>query len=294
MKRKTIICLLTIFMLTCSFAFASCGGNSDKAFDSSKNITVVAREAASGTKSAFMELLGLKGKKDVSGVIVCTGTAAVLVKVKTNPYAIGYDSLGYVTDDVKIVKVNGVMPTIENIKSGEYKISRPLSIVYKESTLSLPLYNAYYRFLKSAEAQAIIAENGYISSLDNAANYTTVEDLGGEIKISGSTSFEPLMKKLAAKFKELQPAVTVTVGGGGSGTGYINAQGGISDFGMISETFANSKAPDCVNYVVALDGIAVIVNNSNPIESLTTEQLKNIYDCDAGEKAITKWNMLGD
>lgn len=76
MKRKTIICLLTIFMLTCSFAFASCGGNSDKAFDSSKNITVVARKAASGTKSAFMELLGLKGKKDVSGVIVCTGTAA--------------------------------------------------------------------------------------------------------------------------------------------------------------------------------------------------------------------------
>ena len=82
------------------------------------------------------------------------------------------------------------------------------------------------------------------------------------------------------------------VGGGGSGTGYQNAENGVSDFGMISEAFQFTKAPGCVSYRVALDGIAVIVNQQNPLEDISMEQLKNIYDVDAGKNALKVWNQL--
>ena len=127
-----------IFALVLTFALAlcaltSCGGAK---FDENKNISVVTREDGSGTKSAFMEIIGLKGKSDVSGVIIGSSTAAVLNEVKSNPLAIGYDSLGYITDDVKMLKVDGVEATVENIKNGSYKISRPLNVVYQESKVA--------------------------------------------------------------------------------------------------------------------------------------------------------------
>lgn len=89
---KKIFALVLTFALTlCTLgALTSCGGAK---FDENKNISVVAREDGSGTKSAFMEIIGLKGKADVSGVIIGANTAAVLNEVKGNPLAIGYDSL---------------------------------------------------------------------------------------------------------------------------------------------------------------------------------------------------------
>lgn len=66
------------------------------------------------------------------------------------------------------------------------------------------------------------------------------------------------MIELAKKFESLQSGVTVSVSGGGSGTGYKNAKEGVSEFGMISETFNSEKADNCTSYEVAKDGIAVI------------------------------------
>ena len=61
---------------------------------------------------------------------------------------------------------------------------------------------------------------------------------------------------------------------------------------MISEEFNIEKAPSCTDYVVCKDGIAVIVHKDNPLDNITMEQLKNVYDVDAGSDAITKWNAL--
>ena len=80
----------------------SCNNQNNTSFDTSKRITVVTRDDGSGTKSAFMEIIGLKGKKDPEGVISASSTTTVLATVKTNPLAIAYESLGYVTDEVKI------------------------------------------------------------------------------------------------------------------------------------------------------------------------------------------------
>ena len=285
---KRIFALVLTFALTlCTLgALTSCGGAK---FDENKNISVVAREDGSGTKSAFMEIIGLKGKADVSGVIIGANTAAVLNEVKGNPLAIGYDSLGYVTDDVKTLKVDGVAPTVENVKNGTYKISRPLNVVYQESKVASDVNTAFLTFLQSSDAQSIISENGYVSTKEGAVAYTVVPGLSGNIAISGSTSLKPLMEKLAAKFESIQSGVKVTVGGGGSGTGYNDAKNGVSDFGMISETFKTEKAENCTYYEVAKDGIAVIVNKANPLDNISMEDLKNIYNVDAGDAAIKVW-----
>ena len=285
---KMIFALVLTFALTlCTLgALTSCGGAK---FDENKNISVVAREDGSGTKSAFMEIIGLKGKADVSGVIIGANTAAVLGEVKGNPLAIGYDSLGYVTDEVKMLKVDGVAATVENVKNGTYKISRPLNVVYQESKVASEVNTAFLAFLQSSDAQKIISDNGYVSTKDGAVAYTVVPGLSGEINISGSTSLKPLMEKLAAKFEAVQSGVKVTVGGGGSGTGYNDAKNGVSDFGMISEKFKTEKAENCTYYEVAKDGIAVIVNKENPLDNISMEDLKNIYNVDAGDAAIKVW-----
>ena len=285
---KKIFALVLTFALTlCTLgALTSCGGAK---FDENKNISVVAREDGSGTKSAFMEIIGLKGKADVSGVIIGANTAAVLGEVKGNPLAIGYDSLGYVTDEVKMLKVDGVAATVENVKNGTYKISRPLNVVYQESKVASEVNTAFLNFLQSSDAQKIISDNGYVSTKDGAVAYTVVPGLSGEINISGSTSLKPLMEKLAAKFEAVQSGVKVTVGGGGSGTGYNDAKNGVSDFGMISEKFKTEKAENCTYYEVAKDGIAVIVTKENALDNISMEDLKNIYNVDAGDAAIKVW-----
>lgn len=284
-KLFALVSLTLVFLL----ALTACGS---VGFDASKNVSTVAREDGSGTKTAFMEIIGLKGKADPASVIIQTGTAGVLSEVTGNPAAIAYESLGYVTSSVKMLKVDGIEATIANIKDGTYKISRPLSVVYKAASLGDFVNNAFYIFLQSNDAQEIISGKGYVSLIDNAAAYTIDGSLSGSIDVSGSTSLQPLMIELAAAFENLQPNVKVNVSGGGSGTGYKNADEGVSAFGMISEEFNVEKAPSCTDYVVCKDGIAVIVNKENPLDSITMEQLKNIYDVEAGEAAIIKWNEL--
>ena len=296
----SLIMVFTLMLAACDSTTpdASSDGTSDTTqkngskFDTSKNISIVAREDGSGTKTAFMEIIGLKGKADPVNVIIQTGTAGVLAEVKSNPAAIAYESLGYVTSDVKMLKVDGVEATIANIKSSVYKIARPLSVVYKESTLTDAVNNAFFTFLQSSDAQEIISKEAYVSVVDNANSYTVDGTLSGSIDISGSTSLQPLMIELATAFEKLQVNVKVNVSGGGSGTGYQNADEGVSAFGMISEEFNAEKAPTCIHYTVSKDGIAVIVNKDNPLDSITMDQLKNIYDLEAGDSSITKWDAI--
>ncbi len=295
---------LTAMLLAATIGLTACGNSTTKggatgsgtsggsSFDTSKNISVVAREDGSGTKTAFMELIGLKGKADPANVIIQTGTAGVLTEVKGNPAAIAYESLGYVTADVKMLKVNDVEATVANIKDGSYKISRPLSVVYKEETLSDAINSAFYTYLQSEDAAKIISDKGYVTLIDSPTAYTIDGALSGSIDISGSTSLQPLMIELAAAFEKLQPNVKVNVSGGGSGTGYKNADEGVSAFGMISEEFNAEKAASCTHYVVCKDGIAVIVNKNNTIDNISMDQLKSIYDAEAGDTAITKWSAL--
>ncbi|MDR0248818.1 MAG: substrate-binding domain-containing protein [Oscillospiraceae bacterium] len=288
MKKRTLGILALALAL--ALALTACAGGAT-GFDKGKNITIVAREDGSGTKTAFMEIIGLKGKADPAGAITQTGTAAVLEEVKGNPAAIAYESLGYVTGDVKKLTVDGVEATVANIQSGSYKISRPLSVVYKAASLDSDVNAAFFAYLGSSDAQAIITAEGYVSLYGSASAYTVNGSLSGTIGISGSTSLKPLMDKLAAAFEGLQDNVKVTVAGGGSGQGYKDAEGDVSEFGMISEEFNTENAPSCTHYVVCKDGIAVIVNPANTLTNITMAQLKTIYNEETA--SAPKWSDIG-
>jgi len=283
---------VTITFVALTLLLGACNGNDKTKFDKSNNISVVAREDNSGTKNAFMELIGIKGKSDPVNANIKTGTEAVNAEVKGNSAAIAYESLGYITSDVKVLKVDGIDATIDNIKNNIYKLSRPLSVVYQGTALEADANKTFFTFLQSSEAQKVIIAGGYVSVNDNAPAYKDNILLSGSIAISGSTSLQPLMVELAAEFGKYQPNIKVTVLGGGSGAGYKEAEEGVSAFGMISEEFNMEKAPSCMVYTVCKDGIAVIVNKDNPLENIAMEQLKNIYDDEAGTNAITKWSDL--
>ncbi len=282
MKRLVKVVTAAVLVMACVFALVACNANGGE-FDASKNITVITRQDGSGTKTAFMEIIGLKGKADVSGVIKASDTAAVLSGVQTNRYSIAFDSLGYVlgAKDVTVLTVDGVAPGAATIKDGSYPISRPLSVVYKADTLK-----------NSAEGQKIVAAEGYTTSVDNAPAYVVDETLEGSIALTGSTSCQPVMNKLAEKFESLQGKIKVTVGGTGSSQGYKDAQNDVSPFGMISEKFVQSKAEGCASTTFAMDGIALIVNAQNPLKNITKDQLKHIYGNVEGETQLKVWSQV--
>ncbi|MDY5441637.1 MAG: substrate-binding domain-containing protein [Candidatus Enteromonas sp.] len=285
MKPHILLAALAIVGLV------SCGQNGE--FKPDANISVTVREDGSGTKGAFLEIVGLKGKADPVGAVVANGTTAVLTEVASNPYAIAYDSLGYVDSSVKILSVGGVAPGAETILDGSYAISRPLNVIYQTETVnSSALYADYLTFLQSKTAQDLTQENGYVNAVVDAKEYVVSEAYNGTIKISGSTSLQPLMIKIANAYMEVQKGVSVQVSGGGSGTGYSDGENGVSVFGMISEEFNSSKAPSCTYQTVAKDGIAVVVNPKNPLNEISKAALTNIYNPEKGEDAITKWSDL--
>jgi len=288
MRKNAVSSALALGLLG---VLAACGA---RAFDATKSISITTREDGSGTKSAFMDLIGLKGQSDILNVIVATGTAAVMQEVGGNPYALAYDSLGYVTSKVKKLQVDGVEVTTANIQSGAYALSRPLSVIYSTATVSAsPLATSYLRFLASSDAQSIISDSGYVSVNGAATAYTAEGSLAGTLGVSGSTSLQPLMILLAARYETFQTHATVEISGGGTGTGYTNAENGVSTFGMISAEFEATKAPDCVSSVVAKDGIAVIVNPANPLTSISLGDLKNLFDnTESDSTKITTWSQL--
>lgn len=275
MKRIFALILGTVIMAA---TFASCGNNG------SDTITVVSREDGSGTRSAFVELMGiLQDDKDMTyeRAEISNSTSVVMSTVAGNANAIGYISLGSLNDSVKAVNVDGVEATVDNIKSGSYKVSRPFNIATKDDLSDLA--KDFINFILSTDGQAIVAED-YIA-LDATESYTP-SGLTGKITLAGSTSVSPLMEQLAAAYKELNPDVTIEIQQSGSSAGIQSAIEGVCDIGMASREIKEDEInAGLTPTVIALDGIAVIVNNDNEVSDLTSEQIKNIY---TGE--VTSWS----
>ena len=115
------------------------------------------------------------------------------------------------------------------------------------------------------------------------------ETLSGKLSLSGSTSMEKVCEALAETFMEKYPDVTVTVEYTGSGAGIESVTNKMVDIGNSSRALKDTeKEKGVVENVIAIDGIAVITNNSNEVENLTKEDLIKIY---TGE--IKNWKELG-
>ncbi|MBQ2745484.1 MAG: extracellular solute-binding protein [Lachnospiraceae bacterium] len=288
--KKSIMVALTATMIA-GTVLTGCGndGNDGSGISADSDITVIAREEGSGTRSAFVELMGVVDADDkditVSTAEITSSTSVMLTTVKDNVSAIGYVSLGSLSDDVKAVKVDGVEATAENVKNGSYKVSRPFNIAYKEDKLS-DLAKDFISYIMSNEGQAIIEEEGYIAV--GATESYTASNLEGKVVLAGSTSVAPVMEKLAEEYMKLNSGVTIEIQQSGSSAGMTSTIEDACDIGMASRDVKDSEIAEGLTATkIAVDGIAVIVNKENTFaDDLTREQIKGIY---LGE--ITTWSL---
>ncbi len=125
-------------------------------------IVVIGREAGSGTRGAFEELLKIEDKCVYSNEINSTG--GVMAKVASTPGSIGYVSLDILDDSVTTAKLEGVEPTPDNIKAGNYFLSRPFVMAtVGEISEQSKLVQAFFEFLKSEEGKELISNTGLIT-----------------------------------------------------------------------------------------------------------------------------------
>lgn len=254
-------------------------------------ISVVSREDGSGTRGAFIELFGIE-EKDADGnkidntteeAIVTNSTSVMMTTVAGNPAAIGYISLGSLNDTVKALKIDGAEATVENIKSGSYKVSRPFNIATK-GTLSEAAQD-FEDYILSAEGQAVIEENGYIAADDAAKPYAGKQP-SGKVTVAGSSSVTPVMEKLKEAYAAVNPNAEVEIQESDSTTGMNSTIEGICDIGMASRALKDSeKEAGLTETKIAIDGIAVIVNKENNFDGMTSEAVKGVF---TGE--ITDWS----
>lgn len=302
MKTRNLIAgLLTGIMATA--ALAGCGetattsstssdsSTSVSKFNADSEITVVSRENGSGTRGAFIELMGIEEKgadgtkvdKTTSEAVIANKTDVMLTNVSGDEYGIGYVSLGSLSSSVKAVDVDGVEATAENIKNGTYKVARPFNIATKAEISDVA--QDFIDFILSADGQEIVS-NGYIKVDDNAAPYAGTKP-AGKIVVAGSSSVSPVMEKLKEAYLAVNTNAEIELQTSDSTAGMTGAIEGTCDIGMASRDLKDSEKETLTATAIALDGIAIIVNPANPIENITSEQVKDIF---TGAK--TMWSEI--
>ncbi|MBQ7916703.1 MAG: substrate-binding domain-containing protein [Firmicutes bacterium] len=282
MKKMISVVLSLMLVLT---VFAGCGAEN-------RMISVISREDGSGTRGAFIELMGIE-QKDENGIKVdyttqtaeiTSSTSVMITTVAGNVNAIGYISLGSLNDDIKALQIDGVTPSIESVKDGSYKVARPFNIATRAEISDA--VQDFINYIMSAEGQAVVEENGYISQGNTGAFISNGAE--GKITVAGSSSVTPVMEKLKEAYTAINSGVTIEVQQSDSTTGVNSAIEGICDIGMASRDLKASEIEaGLVNTVIAMDGIAVIVNQDNPVENMTSEQVMKIY---TGE--VTTWEEI--
>ena len=307
MKKK----IVTLFMVAAlaATALVGCGGNeateapaeetvetvedeavveeteeaAESDFDYDNDIAVISREDGSGTRGAFIELFGVEQKNEAGEKIdyttveatITNNTSVMMTTVENDEYAICYISLGSLNDTVKAIKIDGVEASVENIENGTYTVNRPFNLAVKEELTDAAA--DFMNYILSAEGQAIVNDNGYIM-IDNAAAAYESNGAEGKLVVAGSSSVTPVMEKLKEAYAAVNANVTVEINTSDSSTGVSSAIEGTCDIGMASRALKDTETAEGVKEVtIAKDGIAVIVNNNNPVEDLTTETVKNIY-----------------
>lgn len=278
---KKGILALAVLMVMGFAALTGCGDNGD--FNASREISVISREDASGTRDAFVELLDIR--VTVDGVTrdmtyryaeIAPGTSLVIGRVADDTYAIGYISLGSLNDSVRALSIDGVAPTSANIFNGTYPLFRPFYLAVRPDRDALT--QEFLNFILSAEGQGIVGGRGYVVAVDNAPSFVASSGLSGTVVVSGSTSVENLMMRLTEAFRDVQPNITVEVHSGGTGVGITATVAGTAQIGMASRALRESEIEQGLEPIaMAYDGVVVIVNPENPTTNISQADLRSVF-----------------
>lgn len=272
---------------------ASAGENKETVgnFDTTSKITVLSREDGSGTRGAFIELFGIEVKNDAGekedmttvDATITNNTEVMMSTVAGNEYAVGYCSLGSLNHSVKAVKIDGVEAAADNVSNGTYPVARPFNIVTRDDVSEVAL--DFINFILSADGQAVVADNGYISIADSEEFTTTAPS--GKITVAGSSSVSPVMEKLKEAYLAVNGNAQIEIQTSDSTTGVTSAIEGTCDIGMASRELKEEETGVTATKI-AMDGIAVIINNDNPTDNLSADAVNKIF---TGE--ITTWDAIG-
>lgn len=254
-----------------------------------ENIYPISREMGSGTRGAFVDIFDVKkqiGNKKIDATSkkaeVTNSTGVMITTVANSKNAIGYISLGSLNDTVKAVKIDGVTPSVENVNNKSYTVFRPFNLAVSSNN---ELVNDFLAYIGSNLSKNIIQKAGYIAIYDN--EFSSAKP-SGKIVVAGSSSITPLMEKLKEGYKLVNPNATIEIQQSDSTTGINSAREKIADIAMVSREFKDNELKSGLKtQILALDGLAVIVNKENSINSLSKESVKKIF---AGE--ITDWNRV--
>ena len=281
---KKVIFVMIALVIALTAVLAACGGE--------KDIAVIARTSGSGTRDAFESIVksedgtALKDAGLMKGALEQDKTSTVISLVSSTETGIGYVSLGSVDDSVKVLKVEGVEATAENVLSGDYKMQRPF-VIMTNKAMGENLTAAtkdFLAFLRSTQAQDVVEEEGYVRQDEGATEYTApASAVSGTVSISGSTSVDPLMDKLIGKYKEIGGAsvagveISKNCQGTSHGISAVKADKTGNVIGLGSSAVKEADEAEIAHFEIALDAIAVIVNPENTLEDITISQLFDIY-----------------
>ena len=281
MKKKVLAIVTAALIGTTAFAATASAA--------SGTIDVISREDGSGTRGAFIELFGIEEKQGDEKVDMTTedasitnSTSVMMTTVAGDENAIGYISLGSLNDTVKAVKIDGAEASAENVANDTYKVSRPFNIITTDKLSDAA--QDFENYIMSADGQQIVEDNGYIKEADDAKAYEQ-----SKVVVAGSSSVTPVMEKLKEAYEKANGGkITVEVQQSDSTTGITSAAEGICDIGMASRELKDEETKENLTATeIARDGIAVVVNNDNDIDELTSDQVKAIF---TGE--TTDWEDL--
>ena len=252
-------------------------------------ITVVSREEGSGTRGAFTELFGVVDDEDndmtTLDAQVTNSTSVMMTTVSENEYAIGYISLGSLDESlVKAVKIDGAEATAENIENGSYKVSRPFNVAVKPDSTN-EVAKDFMAFIMSTEGQEVVSGEGYIpvSDVEAYAGERSGRKLCSRRIFFRITADGETHRGLCA----VNPNASIELQTSDSTTGMTSAIEGSYDIGMASRELKDEEAAELTGTVIATDGIAVVVNQNNPTDDLSADQVKSIYLGD-----VTTWDAL--
>ncbi len=268
-------------------------------------ITLYGRQSTSGTYSYFKEHILSNGNYSES-MQMMTGNSAIVDAVKGDAGGVGYVGIGYVTGvsgiDIIKIKKNATSPAYEPtnetaVLSGKYDIARYLYI-YTNGVPTGPIKDWINWILEADKGQAVAQEIGFYAlpwydvqegkgKLGEMASVTVTE--------KGSDTMLELATAWSEQFSQNYSWITVEIAGGGSGTGITSLKNKQVDIAQSSRMIKSSEIADCIangvnpiEFAVAVDGIAIITHASNSVTTLTTAQLRGIYN-----GTITNWNQVG-
>lgn len=263
-----------------SLLLTGCGAKADVPDMSSMGtINVVSREEGSGTKTEFDNLVGT----DATGTnTVADSTDKVISQVASDKNAIGY--IAYSAENnsgVKVLDVDGAAPDAAFVEKDKYPLCRDYILVYSGELSAVA--KDFMAYVKSA-GQEVVAD--YCVPVKKSETFLS-DKSGGTVEIHGSTSAAPIVSKLAEEYMKINPAAQIVVTESDSTQGLNDALQGRCDLGMSSRSLQSYESELLTSYVFGRDAIAVIVSSENPMDDISVDMLKKIYD-----KKYTEWGDL--